>query len=74
MTKLTPENYVSLESRKPNLPQGVLAMFAYEGRECHVLGFEISLKSHFGSKICNMNFPFLEGGGGGEFSATAVFF
>ena len=47
MTKLTPENQISLESRKPNLPQGVLAMFAYEGRTCHVLGSEISLESHF---------------------------
>ena len=47
MTKLTPENYISLESRKPNLPQGVLAMFAYEEHACYVLGSEISLESHF---------------------------
>ena len=70
MTKLTPENYISLESQKPNLPQGVLAMFAYEGVRAMFLGLKFHLKVISGSKICNMNFLFL---GGKIFSNCHIF-
>ena len=59
MTKLTPENYISLESQRGINPWRYLPCL-HTRRACHVLRSEISLESHFfGSKICNMNFSFL---------------
>ena len=70
MTKLTPENYVSLESRKGINSKGYLPCLHTKAVRAMFLGLKFHLKAIFGSKICNMNFPFL---GGKDFQQLPFF-
>ena len=61
MTTLTPENYISFKSRKGINPKEYLPCLYTKAVSAMFLGLKFDSKAIFGSKICNMNFPFLGG-------------